>query len=309
MKPEDRAEIRSAYQVISPQIHRYELFQDVTKAATAAKNGSQVLKLSYSWIRLTDDEGSRTKFLDLICSCAWPLLNQRDFSALLLADESIYPRLPETWRTRIIDVSLADALIELPNATQQRFYEQLSQYPDLPMSPISSGVVRGVLALIRRRMKEEDVSIIHKSLSLSAEVNYKKQVQTLFETFFVTKTVNPTHLYLIQATYVSKERNSFWELYWEHFKTALLKNRQTAETVAILNLWFIHLPALTGTRDYAAHEFFMGLPQVLETIRSTREYSSVGHAFEEQLNKMPWAALILKRLEVQRKGFIGGRLF
>lgn len=276
-------------------LYRYELQRELVKQT----NADGILTLLDSWLKALNPAWQRVVLHETL-DFSWSRVDTQRFATHLLAQEAITAILEPQWYERLVESSLTNTTIALPDAQIAAMYAKF--YAEIPLNPAHMGMIQGCLALYNRELDTRAVLDLRQRFGVIDENLYEKEIDGLFAAFFQPE----THLPLIQATYSLKYREAFWGCYWDYFADLLLKHQNVAGTVQILDFWFQQSGGLIEKMPYAVPEFFAGVLDALRDLRESRSYKQVERDFEARLGQMAWYPVIQVALQKTRKGLFGG---
>lgn len=275
---------------------RYELQHDLLKTHEA----EGVIALLDAWLPHLQGKWQYDVLHEAL-GFSWERVNQQRFATFLLGRESVTAIVEARWYEKLVESSLAQAKIGVPDAQTAAMYRKFSE--EITTNPIYLGVMQGSLALFDGEIAPRSIGNLRKRFeSLSAE-QYRQELGALFEVFFKPD----HHRLLLQVGYIADKREAFWTLYWERMGSLLIKQQAITDTLALLDTWF-HRQEELERLPYLVPEFFVGVVEALKGIREGRGYKQVEREFESHISQMAWYAVVEGAFKKVRKGLLGGLL-
>jgi hypothetical protein len=222
----------------------------------------------------------------------------------VLADDDVTSKLDGGLAGRLLSNFFASLSLQVLTPPLMALYEK---YVDIEgLSADQRAIIRGCLAVTTQKIDQSTVDATRARLQRVDQTAYEVEVVKWMDRFFDRKVTFDEHLKMLSATYVQRYSDCFWALYWERLTKVALDRSRTADFIATLGFWFDHgLNHFVG-QPYLAQEFFMGLPEVLEDLRSQRAYGGVSHAIEDQAARQPWHLALQTYLKAsKKKGLLG----
>lgn len=146
-------------------------------------------------------------------------------------------------------------------------------------------------------------------LSHVDNTTYGIEAERLVKRFFESGISLEGHIEMLQATYVSRHSNTFWEIYWDYFRGLLLNTERVVDLVKLLSFWFDDSLGIFAGLPYLAQTFFLQLPTVVEETREAKETSKDFHKAAPLINTYastrPWYGLIEPLFMERRRKLFG----
>ncbi|MDV2998283.1 MAG: hypothetical protein N4J56_007988 [Chroococcidiopsis sp. SAG 2025] len=309
---------RQEYQQIVPDLPLYELHRDLLKC----NDVTEAIKIIDLWVE-NIAESSQSNFVSRALDFLWKQtkFERRQLSQQLLIKNNAKVILnPESY-TQLVTELLQGAEVAKPDRITAALYDKFLNLSSLPISENYQVVMRGSLDLYNRQLSESSINDLRKRYqSLEDSQLYEREAGSLINEFFANNiSGNPQglvkeHFNIVQATYVQRHRDTFWEIYWSNFEKLLQKNRLN-DFSYILDFWFNAPSHFAETIPYFVPEFFMELPIILGNILQVKEYKQAKKSLETSLQRKKWFPIIQPIFQQSSQGFLGnvtrgiGKLF
>lgn len=302
------AERKPYRQYASPDILKYEVEREVKTLPF-----TKVIPRLEAWIaQLEQDPMPQKELIENGVKLRWDMNSPEEKKSLaeaILLSQTLPSFLSSDFRGTIIKEYFYGVILDKVSLTQVSIYTQYISCPDL--NDNQRAVIGGCLALSNQLFDHDNIQIIHNRMTNLSPEAYKKDLAKYCNTFFAQDFDIEQHAYLLDATYVERHSESFWDIYWQYFNHLLFNEKYTKKLLQLLNFWFEDsLSRYYEGYRYLVQTFFLQLPVVLETARNDKAFKQRAAHIHSMAMAMAMAQryawyVHINSYFVQQKGFLG----
>ncbi len=207
----------------------------------------------------------------------------------------------EQWQKERAFPAVAQQIITIianrKKAWQPLLQELLGSKKNVLVSAV--GVVGQGLQLLRRSDKQAE--------KVQEEQRQRDAFSDSVAKLFKPKEVRKAHRRDLQQTYQIKQRELFWECYWQHM-TNLMLSAEAGQVLDLLAFWFEDGYSVLKQQHYLVPAFFLGFVDTLDRARKDRRFGESAQRVHECVQKKPpdWYGLVEEYfvIEPERRGFL-----
>lgn len=302
-------------------LRNYEIRRDLLNSA----NAQQIVRNLCDWVETVDKEIQSNLLNDTVYFLVTREfhersilpINMQEIAMHLLTEDILSQRLEAETYGRIFSMFAAKLRICKVDISTLNLYQKLilqfSHSPSNSDQTISKfsidlthqAVIQGAIDLTQGKLQESTIPQLHHYFSSMSQEQYKREVKDLIEGFFTSQIDPDSHFKLIRGVYISNYQEDFWDLYWLTFQSQLIDRGRVADIANILDLWFRSSGDLIERYPYVVPEFFAELPNLFETIQSSKNYNKIERNLKIELTRKNWYSSVQKYFQKSRKGFLG----
>lgn len=301
-----RIPYRERLEKIEPDILWYEFQRDLLIVGAQG-----LIPQLETWVKHMDvDPTIQTK---LISVGVWNILpglqlpEQRTLAERILGSDLLSPHTDAALQQVLLASYLAETHLAVLAPHVARIYQMYYSHPGLDSR--QRGLIGGSLAMTIGRFPNGSIPAAQNWLSHVDNTTYGIEAERLVKRFFESGISLEGHIEMLQATYVSRHSNTFWEIYWDYFRGLLLNTERVVDLVKLLSFWFDDSLGIFAGLPYLAQTFFLQLPTVVEETREAKETSKDFHKAAPLINTYastrPWYGLIEPLFMERRRKLFG----
>ena len=301
---EDRLPYRALMQPILPNIAIMEFSWDMGPVKADPEAGMTRLQawVTHAQSQRIDLPTLLTRAIDIFKEGpCWA-----EYATRLLTSPTLMPLVRDQWEQDLVKAAITTLTITQTSPSQVVFARRyVSNQKIVP--PDVRLLMKGVLAMADGKLDRTDAKEQRARITNLDATKYKAEAEAWMDGFFKGGIDRESHGAMVEALYTSRYSPIFWKSYWEHFTKLLIDANMSQQTLTILSFWFELSQAAVGNYSYIFQEFFLGLPDAIESTRKERGFRDAAKQVDEiaTKKKYPWYPLIQGEFQQEKRGFLG----
>jgi hypothetical protein len=303
----DRISHRKRLEAVEPGLLVYEFQRDIQAAGLRG-----FMPQLETWIKHAQDTpGIQSTLVSLGLETFWPTLQEDQKNTLaerMLSSDLLSPHIDDSWQSNLLASYLRGVKLRVLDPQVFHLYEKHYTHPGLDLR--QQALIGGALAMTTGKFQGRSIPELQRWLASLAEPGYRAEAEKLIQRFFARDSGIDAHVGMLQATYLHRYSDTFWELYWAHFRDLLLDTSRTMEFVELLAFWFDKSPGMFSGLPYLVQGFFLQLPAMLQEAKeakaTAKDFQKAAQRINLQAAQEPWYPLIDQFfVEKKRKRLLG----